>query len=113
MSAEAAETVTQNDRETMSSGEARVLEQHLVNSGEPRTFLSTKAPYRDAAGRTLGVISVSRDITERKLLELEIAQQAIRDPLDGPLQPEVHGRDARARGEPREAQGGARVGRHD
>jgi len=83
MSAEAAETVMRNDREILTSGEPRVFEQHLVNGDEAITFLSTKAPYRDAEGRILGVISVSRDITERKLLELKIAEQAIRDPLTG------------------------------
>jgi diguanylate cyclase (GGDEF)-like protein/PAS domain S-box-containing protein len=83
MSPEAAATVRASDREILDAGEARVLEQHLVNGGEPRTFLSTKAPYRDAAGGILGVISVSRDITERKLLELKVAEQAVRDPLTG------------------------------
>jgi diguanylate cyclase (GGDEF)-like protein len=72
-----------NDREILTAGEPRVFEQHLVNGDEAITFLSTKAPYRDAEGRILGVISVSRDITERKLLELKIAEQAIRDPLTG------------------------------
>ena len=83
MSPEAAETVTKNDREVMRSGEARVVEQHLVNHGEPRTFLSTKTAYLDPEGRLLGVIAVSRDITERKRLELAVAEQAIRDPLTG------------------------------
>jgi len=83
MSQEAAVVVMKNDRESMTAGEARVFEQALVNRGETRTFLSTKAPYRDAAGGILGVISISRDITERKLLELEVAELAIRDPLTG------------------------------
>jgi diguanylate cyclase (GGDEF)-like protein len=72
-----------NDREVMLSGETRVLEQRLVNHGELVTFLSTKSPFRDAAGEIIGVIAVSRDITERKRLELKVAEEAIRDPLTG------------------------------
>ena len=83
MSPEAAETVMANDREVMLSGETRVLEQRLVNHGELVTFLSTKSPFRDAAGEIIGVIAVSRDITERKRLELKVAEEAIRDPLTG------------------------------
>ena len=75
MSSVAAETVTRNDREIMSTGQARVVEQHLVNDGEAITFLSAKSPHRDAAGEITGVIVVSRDITERKQLELKLAEQ--------------------------------------
>jgi len=59
--------------------------------GEPRTFLATKGPYRDAAGAIIGVVGIARDNTERKRSEdaerhraaenarlYEEAQQAVR-----------------------------------
>jgi two-component system, cell cycle sensor histidine kinase and response regulator CckA len=39
-----------------------------------RTFLSTKAPYRDYNCTTFGLIGISRDITERKRLEAQFLQ---------------------------------------
>src|SRR5262249_52494928 len=38
-------------------------------AGVTRTYLTTKAPYRDSAGRINGLIGIARDITERKKLE--------------------------------------------
>src|SRR5262249_27358144 len=38
-------------------------------AGVTRTYLSTKGPYRDAQGNVLGVIGISRDISERKRAE--------------------------------------------
>ena len=35
----------------------------------PRTFLSTKTPYRDRDGRVIGIVGVACDITERKRAE--------------------------------------------
>src|SRR5208337_4813519 len=37
-----------------------------------RTYLTTKSPYRDANGRVIGLIGISRDISERKRVEEEI-----------------------------------------
>src|SRR5262249_41927742 len=38
-------------------------------AGVTRTYLSTKGPYRDASGTIVGVIGISRDITERTRAE--------------------------------------------
>ncbi len=58
------------DREVMISGGARTLEHETAASGgERRVLLTTKAAWRDEEGRTVGVIGVSRDITERRRAE--------------------------------------------
>lgn len=47
-------------------GRSRTQEQDVVIEGVPHTFLTTKDPYRDREGRIIGVIGISRDITDRK-----------------------------------------------
>ena len=39
---------------------------------EARAFHSIKTPYRDGAGRVVGVVAIARDITERAALEQEL-----------------------------------------
>jgi PAS domain S-box-containing protein len=38
----------------------------VAPDGRPHVLLSTKAPWRDADGRVVGVVGVSRDISERR-----------------------------------------------
>jgi transcriptional regulator with PAS, ATPase and Fis domain len=54
----------------------RVLEGETIEGeqirkvhGTPRTFLYTKSPLRDDSGQVVGILSISRDITERKKIE--------------------------------------------
>jgi two-component system, sensor histidine kinase and response regulator len=62
-------------------------EQAIVQSGKPlinreqpridragnwRWFSATKVPWRDSAGNIVGIVGISRDITERKLFEEEL-----------------------------------------
>jgi PAS domain S-box-containing protein len=70
---ETAERLAEVDRLVMDTGEASSYEEVLPVGGRPRTFLSTKSVHRDAAGTALGIIGISRDITERK--EAERAQR--------------------------------------
>ncbi len=44
-------------------------EETLTASGVTRTYSVIKAPYRDELGNTIGLIGISRDITERKQAE--------------------------------------------
>ncbi len=63
------------DETIMSAGEARTSEEHILEHGKGvRTYLSTKAPWRDQKGNIIGLIGIARDITERKHRE-----QALRD----------------------------------
>lgn len=47
-------------------------------SGEPRWISSTKAPLRNSQGQIIGLVGVSRDVTERKQAE-EALQQSTRE----------------------------------
>jgi two-component system CheB/CheR fusion protein len=62
------------DRQVMASGEARTYEEMATAAGVTRTYLSMKGPYRDARGNVIGLIGISRDITERKRAEEERAR---------------------------------------
>ncbi len=73
---EDARYVMDNDREVMASGETRTAEEVLTAAGTTRTYLATKAPYRDGHGNIIGIIGISRDITERKQAEDKIREQA-------------------------------------
>lgn len=70
-----AATLEPADRDVIASGEIRVVEDEVaMPDGQPRVYLSTKAPRRDAQGRVVGVIGVSRDITERRRAETRLRQ---------------------------------------
>jgi PAS domain S-box-containing protein len=64
-----AQQVRGMDLEIMNTGKSLTQEEVLTTAGMVRTYSSTKAPYRDEAGRILGVVGISRDITDRKLAE--------------------------------------------
>lgn len=73
--------VRENDNLVMTSGRVLTLEETLTASGVMRTYLTTKAPYRDQRGEVIGLIGISRDITDRKreeedrrLLSSQLAQ---------------------------------------
>jgi PAS domain S-box-containing protein len=59
------------DLRIMATGATDVAEDLVPDRhhGEPRVFLSTKAPLRTPAGAIVGIIGVTRDITERKARE--------------------------------------------
>ncbi len=59
-----------NDRRVMAEGRTEVLEEQVdFPDGTHATWLSTKAPFRDAAGHVVGLVGSSIDITERKRAE--------------------------------------------
>jgi PAS domain S-box-containing protein len=71
---EVARSLMETDRQVMTTGEVSKLEEIMLVDGAARTFLSTKAPYRDHEGRVSGVIGVASDITE-----LKNAEKALRE----------------------------------
>lgn len=70
----AAPEIQSRDRAVMASGAASTNEDTATAAGISRTYLTTRVPYRDAAGNVIGLIGISRDISDRKK-----AEQATRD----------------------------------
>jgi PAS domain S-box-containing protein len=65
-----AEAVMMNDRQVMETGVPEQFEELTGEAdGQPRVWLSTKAPICDATGQVVGMVSVSIEITERKHAE--------------------------------------------
>ena len=67
--AENAASTIAHDREVMVANSSRTYEDTSELRGEKRTFLSTKSPHRDGNGELIGVVGISREITERKRYE--------------------------------------------
>lgn len=59
-----------HDRQVMQDGQPYAFENEVITPKGIRNYHSHKAPHRDAAGRTIGLIGVSRDITDLKQVEL-------------------------------------------
>jgi PAS domain S-box-containing protein len=56
----------ENDLRVMNSGELQIIEEKVPTPSGYRTFLSSKAPLRNSSGEIVGIIGISRDITQRK-----------------------------------------------
>ena len=63
--------IMERDRAVMAGGETLMFEDVGEADGVTRTYLSTKSPYRDGDGNVVGLIGISKDITERKHAERE------------------------------------------
>jgi two-component system sensor histidine kinase/response regulator len=71
---DSAREVMAHDRRVMESGVAATKEHELSAGGVTRTYLSSKAPYRDGHGNVIGLIGICHDITERKRAEEALRQ---------------------------------------
>jgi PAS domain S-box-containing protein len=60
------------DREVARTGLPHESNEHLTIAGQKRIYHTTKTPYRDQKGNLLGVIGISRDITERLRIDREL-----------------------------------------
>jgi two-component system, cell cycle sensor histidine kinase and response regulator CckA len=71
----------ETDRRILASGIPAVVEEQVPTPRGERTFLSSKAPSRDADGRIVGLIGNARDITDRKRAEVELlaAEQRLQE----------------------------------
>jgi two-component system cell cycle sensor histidine kinase/response regulator CckA len=60
---------TESDRRVLDTGVPHTIEEWVTANGVTRCYLVTKTPYLDGDGQIVGLIGISRDITERKLVE--------------------------------------------
>lgn len=71
---ESARRVMEIDRHIMESAERKTTTEVLTAAGITRAYQATKAPYQDAKGNVVGLIGISRDITERKRVEVALQE---------------------------------------
>jgi PAS domain S-box-containing protein len=69
--AEVAGHLRADDREATASGGPRRFRETLDTPEGPRVYQAVKAPWRDATGQILGVVGVSRDVTDQERVEAE------------------------------------------
>ena len=85
---ETAEQIVAGDQRAIASGQSQTYEEEIEIAGARRSFLTTRAPYRDAGGEVQGVLGIARDITEHKQAQglLEVQRQVLeRLSTDAPL----------------------------
>ena len=71
-----AEQCRKSDEITLRNGVPVRIEEYTVNEkGEKRFFDTIKVPVFDRSGKIVGLIGVSRDITERKLVEEKLRER--------------------------------------
>ncbi len=70
--AQDSERLMASDREIMAGGVVVTLEETLSSGGVTRTYQSTKAPYLDSQGKVQGLVGISRDVTDRVLVEMTL-----------------------------------------
>jgi len=79
---EVVERFESQDRAVLEAGRTMEFDDQIVlHRGEgPRWYRTIKAPWRDSAGRVLGVVGVARDVTRRRAAEerLRAAEAAMR-----------------------------------
>jgi PAS domain S-box-containing protein len=69
-----AEAMLANDRRIMDTGVAETVEESLSTPDGTRIFQATKSPLRNDRDEVIGLIGVSREVTEQKRAEAELRQ---------------------------------------
>ncbi|WP_377478428.1 MAG: PAS domain S-box protein [Microcoleus anatoxicus] len=64
------------DRRVIQSGLEETVEEVVEDlDGNLQTYLATKSPWRDREGNIIGVVGVTRDISDRKIAEEQLRQK--------------------------------------
>jgi PAS domain S-box-containing protein len=71
-SMEIAKIIKSDDQEVMARGVTIAFDTSAVIDGVPRTWSAKKTPLRDHSQKVIGIIGISRDITDRKMMEHEL-----------------------------------------
>ncbi|MFI5304085.1 MAG: PAS domain S-box protein [Nitrospiria bacterium] len=75
--------IRDHDFEIINSGVSQTYEETIEVSGMIRTFLSVKALIRDRNQNVIGLVGISRDITDRKVMEEKLrTEHAFRKPIE-------------------------------
>ncbi|MEG4005473.1 PAS domain S-box protein [Microcoleus sp. Pol11C1] len=69
---DAAVSIMAKDREIMEAGTTESYEEDVSNGKGITSFLTTKAPWRDAQGNIIGMIAIARNIGDRKQAEAQM-----------------------------------------
>ncbi|QSJ20716.1 PAS domain S-box protein [Nostoc sp. UHCC 0702] len=69
---EIARQIVAKDQQIIKTGIAETYEEYLSNGDTSGIYLTTKAPWRDADGNILGIIAITRNISDRKQAELAL-----------------------------------------
>ncbi len=70
------EAVRAADHRIMSTGTGETGETQFTGAQGPRTYMTSKTPMRDAGGRVVGLVSITRDITARALAAQAASQRS-------------------------------------
>jgi PAS domain S-box-containing protein len=74
-----ARAVMENDQSVMNAGVSNEFEEIVpLPDGQQKIWLSRKIPYLDDKGEVIGLLGVSRDITERKRKEHDLREESSR-----------------------------------
>jgi PAS domain S-box-containing protein len=74
-----ARRVMENDRRVMDTGDSGELEEIVpLPDGQEKIWLSRKLPFLDERGQVVGLLGISRDITDRKRAEQELREANLR-----------------------------------
>ena len=71
---ETARELTRNDDRILETGESVTVDFQITREEATHHFLVTRVPYRDPNGKIIGVIGISRDITQYKGIEERLRQ---------------------------------------
>ena len=79
---ERAEAIRERDLHVLATGESETFEETVIAPAGVRTYLATKGPFRDLEGNVIGLVRVSRDVTELKRFEILFRQAQNASPPD-------------------------------
>jgi len=72
---DSATAIMARDRQIIATGVPSTVEERVSIGGTERVYSATKVPYFDKIGEVIGLVGISRDITQRKQAEDELLNQ--------------------------------------